>query len=143
MKRAEIDRLRAELQKSEDNLATAETEVEKQTAMVVDLNKYDISECLSFRSHIICRKIDELQLQADEAERLKDQVDEYRHAAEKLSKTENVMEKYKKKLEEGAELRKKVKVDDSFVHQHSVSSNEFNTGTGGAKRESGEHKCST
>ena len=59
---------------------------------------------------IYSRKIDELQLHADEAVRLKDQVDEYRHAAEKLSKTENVMEKYKKKLEEGAELRKKVKV---------------------------------
>lgn len=42
--------------------------------------------------------------------RLKDQVDEYRHAAEKLNKTENVMEKYKKKLEESAEMRKKVKV---------------------------------
>lgn len=61
---------------------------------------------------LICRdsKIDELQLQADEAARLKDQVDEYRHAAEKLAKTENVMEKYKKKLEESADLRRRVKV---------------------------------
>jgi protein HOOK3 len=58
-------------------------------------------------------KIDELQLQADEAARLKDQVDEYRHAAEKLAKTENVMEKYKKKLEESADLRRRVKVRTS------------------------------
>ena len=55
-------------------------------------------------------KIDEFQVQADEMTRLKDQVDEYRHAAEKLAKTENVMEKYKKKLEESADLRRRVKV---------------------------------
>jgi hypothetical protein len=34
----------------------------------------------------------------------------YRHAADKLQKTENVMEKYKKKLQEGADLRQHVKV---------------------------------
>ncbi|CAG8711752.1 10285_t:CDS:2, partial [Acaulospora colombiana] len=93
MKRAEIDRLRADLQKSEDNLHVSEQEVEKQSNLVAELN----------------RKVEELQLQADEAMRLKDQVDEYRHAAEKLAKTENVMEKYKKKLEESADLRRRVK----------------------------------
>ncbi|CCM03827.1 uncharacterized protein FIBRA_05976 [Fibroporia radiculosa] len=93
MMRAEIDRLRTELQKSEDNLAMTEAELDKQTTLVTDLT----------------RKIDELQVQADEAARLKDQVDEYRHAADKLQKTENVMEKYKKKLQEGADLRQHVK----------------------------------
>lgn len=34
----------------------------------------------------------------------------YRHAADKLQKTENVMEKYKKKLEESADLRRRIKV---------------------------------
>ena len=34
----------------------------------------------------------------------------YRHAADKLQKTENVMEKYKKKLQEGAELRSHLRV---------------------------------
>lgn len=34
----------------------------------------------------------------------------YRHAADKLQKTENVMEKYKKKLQEGADLRQHVRV---------------------------------
>jgi protein HOOK3 len=110
MKRAEIDRLRAELQKSEDNLAAAESEVEKHTTVVGELNRCASLGASYILTFIFSRKIDELQLQADEAVRLKDQVDEYRHAAEKLSKTENVMEKYKKKLEEGAELRKKVKV---------------------------------
>lgn len=33
-----------------------------------------------------------------------------RHAADKLQKTENVMEKYKKKLEESADLRRRIKV---------------------------------
>ena len=34
----------------------------------------------------------------------------YRHAADRLQKTENVMEKYKKKLQEGAELRSHLRV---------------------------------
>jgi protein HOOK3 len=36
-------------------------------------------------------------------------LDEYRHTAEKLQKAENVIEKYKKKLEESAELRRELK----------------------------------
>ena len=47
-------------QKSEDNLAITESELEKHTILVTDLT----------------RKIDELQIKADEAVRLKDQVDE-------------------------------------------------------------------
>jgi len=47
-------------QKSEDNLAMAESELEKHTMLVTDLT----------------RKVDELQVKAEEAERLKDQVDE-------------------------------------------------------------------
>ncbi|KAH9946359.1 HOOK-domain-containing protein [Epithele typhae] len=94
MLRGEMDRLRADLQKSEDNLAVAESELDKQTALVTDLT----------------RKVDELQGKADEAVRLKDQLDEYRHAADKLQKTENVMEKYKKKLQEAADMRQQVKV---------------------------------
>ncbi|KAI0747833.1 HOOK-domain-containing protein [Daedaleopsis nitida] len=93
MLRGEIDRLRADLQKSEDNLAMAESELDKQTVLVTDLT----------------RKVDELQARADEAVRLKDQLDEYRHAADKLQKTENVMEKYKKKLQEAADMRQQVK----------------------------------
>lgn len=47
-------------QKSEDNLAMAESELDKHTHLVTDLT----------------RKVDELQVKADEAARLKDQVDE-------------------------------------------------------------------
>lgn len=39
-----------------------------------------------------------------------DKKSRYRHAADKLQKTENVMEKYKKKLEESADLRRRIKV---------------------------------
>jgi hypothetical protein len=90
-----------------------------------------------------CRKIDELQVQADEAVRLKDQVDEYRHAAEKLSKTENVMEKYKKKLEEGAELRKKVKVCHPPYRSVSAVPEELGIGLGRAERQPCKHQCPT
>ncbi|KAI0340691.1 HOOK-domain-containing protein [Trametopsis cervina] len=93
MLRGEVERLRTELQKSEDNLVSAESELDKQSGIVSDLT----------------RRVDELQLKADEAARLNDQLDEYRHAADKLQKTENVMEKYKKKLQEGADLRQRVK----------------------------------
>lgn len=48
-------------QKSEDNLAVTESELDKHTNLVTGLTK----------------KIDELQVKADEAHRLKDQVDEY------------------------------------------------------------------
>ena len=47
-------------QKSEDNLAMAESELDKQTALVTDLT----------------RKVDELQVRADEAVRIKDKRDE-------------------------------------------------------------------
>lgn len=93
MMRVEMERLRTELQKSEDNLAIAESELDKHTNLVSELKK----------------KIDDLQVQADLAAKLKDQLDEYRHAADKLQKTENVMEKYKRKLQEGADLRQRVK----------------------------------
>ncbi|KAL1730126.1 HOOK protein-domain-containing protein [Schizophyllum commune] len=93
MLRAELDRLRSELQKSEDNYAAAEHELDKQQQVNGDL----------------ARKVEELQAKADAAEKLKDQLDEYRHAADRLQKTENVMEKYKKKLQEGADLRQHVK----------------------------------
>lgn len=47
-------------QKSEDNLAMAESELDKNTSLVTDLTK----------------KVDDLQVKADLAEKLKDQVDE-------------------------------------------------------------------
>ncbi|KAG7092196.1 hypothetical protein E1B28_008564 [Marasmius oreades] len=93
MLRAENDRLRTDIQKSEDNLAISESELEKQTKLVSELT----------------RENSDLREQVDMAQKYKDQLDEQRHAVEKLSKMENVMEKYKKKLQEGSELRQTVK----------------------------------
>lgn len=45
-----------------------------------------------------------------QAETMSLMLDRYRHTADKLQKTENVMEKYKKKLQEGADLRQHVRV---------------------------------
>jgi protein HOOK3 len=68
--------------------------------------------------------VEEFQLRAAEAVKLKDQLDEwvarwclgcegaeirYRHVADKLQKSENVIEKYKKKLEDSAGLRRELK----------------------------------
>ena len=108
-------------QKSEDNLAMTEAELDKQSGLVGELT----------------RKVDDLQATADLAARLKDQVDEYviviccgvtgltrfryRHAADKLQKTENVMEKYKKKLQEGADLRQHVKVSPLALRLNHLS----------------------
>lgn len=47
-------------QKSEDNLAMAEAELDKQTSLVTDMTK----------------KVDELQIRANEAAKLKDKLDE-------------------------------------------------------------------
>ncbi|KZO93191.1 HOOK-domain-containing protein [Calocera viscosa TUFC12733] len=91
--RGEIDRLKDELRKSEDNLSSAEATLARQ--------ERELSE--------LTRRTSDLQVQAEEAARLKDQVDEWRHTAERYQKNENVIEKYKRKLEETADLRRQIK----------------------------------
>lgn len=54
--------------------------------------------------------MEDLTPRAEEATRLKDQMDEYRHASDKAKKQENVIEKYKKKLEEATETKRMLKV---------------------------------
>jgi protein HOOK3 len=61
-------------------------------------------------------KNEDLLRSAELAARLKDQLDEYRHTAEKLQKAENVIDKYKKKLEETADLRKQIKALEDQNH---------------------------
>ncbi|BGP29212.1 hypothetical protein JCM10296v2_000950 [Rhodotorula toruloides] len=91
--KAEIERLRGQLTKTENQLGEAEQVVERQAKVVEELT----------------RQVDDLAPKAEEALRLKDQMDEYRHASEKAKKQENVIEKYKKKLEEAAETRRMLK----------------------------------
>lgn len=92
--RQEMERLKDRLRKSEDNLAEAEVEVERLGKLTSEMTK----------------KTEELQRKADEGVKLKDQMEEYKHAADRLQKTENVIEKYKKKLEEGADVRRQLKL---------------------------------
>ncbi|KAF9113589.1 hypothetical protein BGX27_001237 [Mortierella sp. AM989] len=92
--RAEIDHLRQDLQKSEERRQEQELVINNQMKAIADLSKAEA----------------ELSIKADEAVRLKDKLDEYKHAIDKLQKTENVIEKYKKKLEEGADLRRQMKL---------------------------------
>ncbi|KAG0326064.1 hypothetical protein BGZ99_010203 [Dissophora globulifera] len=92
--RAEIDHLRQDLQKSEERRQEQQLVIEKQLRAIADHARAEA----------------ELGAKAEEAVRLKDKLDEYKHAIDKLQKTENVIEKYKKKLEEGADLRRQMKV---------------------------------
>lgn len=54
-------------------------------------------------------QLTDLQSKAEEGIKLKDQLDEYRHIADKAQRTENAMEKYKKKLEEMGGVRRQLK----------------------------------
>ena len=57
-----------------------------------------------------CSQLEELNHRAVEADSLRDEIDEYRHAADRLAKAENTLDKYKKKLEESADVRRALKV---------------------------------
>ncbi|KFH66906.1 hypothetical protein MVEG_07431 [Podila verticillata NRRL 6337] len=92
--RTEIDHLRHDLQKSEERRQEQENVINSQLKAIADFSRAEV----------------ELMAKAEEAVRLKDKLDEYKHAIDKLQKTENVIEKYKKKLEEGADLRRQIKV---------------------------------
>ncbi|KAJ1909299.1 hypothetical protein IWQ60_011247 [Tieghemiomyces parasiticus] len=91
--KTEIDHLKQDLEKAEARSHAAESLVNEQTQAITDLN----------------RRLEDSAATASEAARLRDQLQEYRHAAEKLQKTEHVIEKYKKKLEDSADLRRQFK----------------------------------
>ncbi|GAA5841236.1 hypothetical protein JCM3766R1_001709 [Sporobolomyces carnicolor] len=91
--KAEIDRLRSDLQATANQLGESEANLEKQTRTVEDLS----------------RKVEDLTPLASEASRLKDRLDEYKHTDEKAKKMENVLDKYKKKLDEAQEWKRSIK----------------------------------
>ncbi|RKO91922.1 hook-related protein family, partial [Blyttiomyces helicus] len=100
--RTEIDNLKADVERSEVKRLEAETVAERQLPLISDLT----------------RKVEDLSQKAEEAAKLKDQLDEFRHMADKLQKSEAIIEKYKKKLEESADLRKHVKaLEDENLQQ--------------------------
>lgn len=91
--KTEIDRLQAELTKSEQIIADAEQMASQQQKSI----------------EVLTKQVEELAPRAEQAEKLKDEMDEYRHAAEKARKLEVSVDKYKKKLEEAAEARRRLK----------------------------------
>ncbi|KAE8271061.1 hypothetical protein A4X09_0g1297 [Tilletia walkeri] len=111
--RQEVERLKADLRTSEDNLTEAEDQVTK----------------LQKSSSQMTRKIEELQKKAEEAGRLKDQVDELKHSAEKVTRLESVVDKYKKKIEEGADVRRQVKQleeeNSSLINRNTALEDEY------------------
>ncbi|KAK1927088.1 protein-nucleus import-related protein [Papiliotrema laurentii] len=89
----EAESLRNDLARAEENLAHTEAELEKQLSTV----------------KLLTKQVEDYKIKAEQAAKLKDQLDEYRHAADKLQKSENVIEKYKKKLEDSAGLRRELR----------------------------------
>lgn len=55
-------------------------------------------------------QVEELRGTASEVAKLRDQVEEFRQVEERLHKNENVIEKYKKKLEDSAGLRRELRI---------------------------------
>lgn len=94
MLRAEIDQLRFDLDRCETKLNESEMQIESQNATIMDLN----------------RKLEDANRKAELAAKLKDQLQEYRHTAEKLQKAEVARDKYKKRLEETSDYRRQIKV---------------------------------
>ncbi|KAJ1553274.1 Protein Hook 2, partial [Cladochytrium tenue] len=95
--RTEMDNLKADMNKSENKRLEAELLAERQAATIKDLTK----------------KLEDSSRKAEENVRLKDQLDEFRHFADKLQKSEALIEKYKKRIEETGDLRRQLKVLES------------------------------
>ncbi|KAJ2096124.1 hypothetical protein GGI16_004969, partial [Coemansia sp. S142-1] len=99
--RAEIENLKHDLEKADIRSQEADKIHREQTATISDLS----------------RKLGETADAKDEAVRLRDQLQEYKHAAERLAKSEHVIEKYKKKLEESTDLRRQVRLLEEQLAQ--------------------------
>ncbi|TXT13806.1 hypothetical protein VHUM_01173 [Vanrija humicola] len=92
-KRSLEDSMRNAANPPEDGLAETEAALEKQTALVAQLTS----------------TVEELRSATVEVAKLRDQIDEYRHVEDRLHKSENVIEKFKKKLEDSAGLRRELR----------------------------------
>ncbi|RCH81335.1 hypothetical protein CU097_002063, partial [Rhizopus azygosporus] len=91
--KTEIDHLKQDLERSEDR--------RQETEMLMESHLQSINE--------LKKKVDELTVQADEAASLRDQLEEYKHVMEKMQKMEITLEKYKRKVEETADLKRQIK----------------------------------
>jgi protein HOOK3 len=76
--------------------------------------------------------MEEMSKIVSQVDQLRDQLEEYTHTEEKLHKMENAIEKYKKRLEDSADLKRQIKVcydgtnmcvsDPSNIHMYTIIS---------------------
>ncbi|KAJ3350452.1 Protein Hook 2 [Allomyces javanicus] len=92
--KSEVSRLKAQLAVVDEQKHAADMAYAQQCDVTADL----------------VRQVEELEAEAMDARRLRDEVEELQYAAEKLAKAEAKLELFKKKLDESAELRRQMKV---------------------------------
>lgn len=91
--RAELDHIKQDLAKSEDKRHEMEQSLYEHVQSI----------------HELKRKIDDLTHQSDETDSLRGQLDGYQPTIERLRTTEEALDKYKRKAEETADLRRHIK----------------------------------
>ncbi|KAL7275336.1 hypothetical protein RUND412_001738 [Rhizina undulata] len=93
MIRSQLDQLQSDVQKLEDVIAEKESAISSHENTIAALN----------------RRVDDLLPKAENGVKWKDDLDEALHTIEKLKKSQNVAEKYRRKLEGMGELERQIK----------------------------------
>ncbi|TGZ83789.1 hypothetical protein EX30DRAFT_91628 [Ascodesmis nigricans] len=91
--RSQIDTLQSEVQKLEDIVAERENTISSHENVIASLR----------------RQVDDLVPKSEAGLRYKDELDEANHTIERLRKSQNIAEKYRKKLESMGDLERQVK----------------------------------
>ncbi|KAJ3146694.1 hypothetical protein HDU86_008438 [Geranomyces michiganensis] len=102
--RTEIDNLKASLLKSETRRTELEAMAETSSGVITDLK----------------RKLEVASEKAEQVGRLQDSLDEFRHTADKLQKSEALIDKYKKRFEDVADLRRQLRAAEDLNAQHAL-----------------------
>ncbi|RCI02545.1 hypothetical protein CU098_008061 [Rhizopus stolonifer] len=91
--RTEIDRLKQDLERSENKRHEVE--------LLMETHLHSINE--------LKKRVDELTIEAEEGASLHDQLEEYKLVTERMHKLEGTLEKYKGKIEETSDLKRQIK----------------------------------
>ncbi|PWW76768.1 hypothetical protein C7212DRAFT_143099, partial [Tuber magnatum] len=91
--RSQLDQLQSDVQKLEDVIAEKESTIRQLEGTISSLN----------------RRVEDLFPKAEAGIKYKDDLDEANHTIDKLKKSQNVAEKYRKKLESMGEMERQVK----------------------------------
>lgn len=103
--RSQLDQLQSDVQKLEDVIAEKESTIHSHEGIISSLN----------------RRVDDLLPKAEAGIKYKDDLDEANHTIDKLKKSQNVAEKYRRKLEGMGELERQVKVTSPVIVYRSPS----------------------